>query len=384
MRSKTLFRPLSFGIALLRDALRLRHPLRPTRTHLLAALDWLCRAQDATGCGGVSYAYGLKRGWHPPYPETTGYLIPTFYAAADHLGEPLYADRAGRMAEWLLGLQMPSGAYSGGTVDDPPRPEVFNTGMILFGLIEAFRRTGQEAYREEAARAGAWLVEVQDTDGAWRRHSFGDIPHTYHTRVAWALLDLHGVAPEKAYREAAVRNLRWASGQQQQNGWLSLCAFDETSPPFTHTLVYALRGFLECGLILGDEDLVARAKGPAEALMRRFEADGFLGGTCDASWQTRDRFACLTGCAQFAHLCLRLFEVGGGGRFLNAALRMNVLVKSTQDLTSRNPGIRGGVKGSQPLWGAYLPFRYPNWAAKFFVDALMLEEKVMKKGIAER
>jgi uncharacterized protein YyaL (SSP411 family) len=256
---------------------------------------------------------------------------------------------------------------------------VFNTGMILFGLIEACRRTGQEAYREAAQRAGAWLVEVQDSDGAWRRHSFGDTPHTYHTRVAWALLDLYSVAPETAYREAAIRNLRWASAQQQQNGWLRLCAFDKISSPFTHTLAYALRGFLECGLILRDEGLVARARGPAEALMRRFEAEGFLGGTYDDSWQTRDRYACLTGCAQFAHLCLRLFKIGGEGRFLNAALQMNGLVKSTQDLTSRNPGIRGGVKGSQPLWGAYLPFRYPNWAAKFFADALMLEEKVMGK-----
>ncbi|MSS71050.1 MAG: hypothetical protein EXS64_06145 [Candidatus Latescibacteria bacterium] len=363
----------------MRDALRLRHPLHPPRIHLHAALDWLCRAQDATGCGGVSFAYGLKRGWHAPYPETTGYLIPTFYAAADHLGETLYADRAERMAAWLLGLQMPSGAYSGGTADEPPRPEVFNTGMILFGLTEAYRRTGQKAYREAAERAGAWLAEVQDPDGAWRQHTFQGIPHTYHTRVAWALLDLYDVAPEGTYREAAVRNLGWAAGQQQQNGWLALCAFEASSPPFTHTLAYALRGFLECGLILGDAGLVARATGPAERLMRRFEVQRFFGGTYDARWQTGDRYACLTGNAQFAHLWLRLSEAGGDGRFLNAALKMNDFVRSTQDLTSLNPGIRGGIKGSQPAWGAYLPFRHPNWAAKFFVDALMLEERVMRQ-----
>ena len=35
---------------------------------------------------------------------------------------------------------------------------------------------------------------------------------------------------------------------------------------------------------------------------------------------------------------------------------------------------RGGIKGSHPIWGGYDPFRYPNWAAKFFVDALLASD----------
>ncbi|MBC8072612.1 MAG: hypothetical protein IAG13_30100, partial [Deltaproteobacteria bacterium] len=33
---------------------------------------------------------------------------------------------------------------------------------------------------------------------------------------------------------------------------------------------------------------------------------------------------------------------------------------------------RGAIKGSHPIWGGYSPFTYPNWATKFFVDALLL------------
>jgi hypothetical protein len=33
------------------------------------------------------------------------------------------------------------------------------------------------------------------------------------------------------------------------------------------------------------------------------------------------------------------------------------------------------VAGSFPIWGRYAPLSYPNWAAKFFVDALLLERK---------
>ncbi|MGF1595582.1 MAG: hypothetical protein ACFCVK_01410 [Acidimicrobiales bacterium] len=36
------------------------------------------------------------------------------------------------------------------------------------------------------------------------------------------------------------------------------------------------------------------------------------------------------------------------------------------------PEIRGAIKGSHPIWGRYAPLGYPNWATKFFLDALLL------------
>ncbi|MBK7856032.1 MAG: hypothetical protein IPJ79_15145 [Bacteroidetes bacterium] len=35
----------------------------------------------------------------------------------------------------------------------------------------------------------------------------------------------------------------------------------------------------------------------------------------------------------------------------------------------------GGVSGSWPLNGRYCAYDIPNWAAKFFMDALMLQQK---------
>jgi len=34
----------------------------------------------------------------------------------------------------------------------------------------------------------------------------------------------------------------------------------------------------------------------------------------------------------------------------------------------------GAVAGSAPIWGRYSMFEFPNWAAKFFVDALIMDE----------
>jgi hypothetical protein len=35
--------------------------------------------------------------------------------------------------------------------------------------------------------------------------------------------------------------------------------------------------------------------------------------------------------------------------------------------------VRGAIKGALPFNGAYERFSYPNWATKFFADALMME-----------
>src|SRR3989442_1157555 len=50
-------------------------------------------------------------------------------------------------------------------------------------------------------------------------------------------------------------------------------------------------------------------------------------------------------------------------------------LKSTQNRTSRNPGVRGGIKGSFPLGAEYGSYQTLNWATKFFIDALLRDER---------
>ncbi|MGH2874310.1 MAG: hypothetical protein ACRDL5_17860, partial [Solirubrobacteraceae bacterium] len=35
--------------------------------------------------------------------------------------------------------------------------------------------------------------------------------------------------------------------------------------------------------------------------------------------------------------------------------------------------VSGGLPGSNPVWGPYMRFSLPNWAAKFLLDALLLQ-----------
>ena len=73
----------------------LAHRSADGSTHLAAGVDWLMRAQDATGNGALARAHPLgggpdaaSNGARCACPETTGRVIPTFYLAAQHLGRP--------------------------------------------------------------------------------------------------------------------------------------------------------------------------------------------------------------------------------------------------------------------------------------------------------
>jgi len=129
-------------------------------------MDWLCRAQDVTGCGGVSGGYHYHDGWQPPYPETTGYIIPTFLRYAAFNGDESYIERAVRMGDWELEIQLPSGAVRGG-IGTNDYPIVFNTGQVILGWTSLYGETKESRFLNAAIRAADWLLSIQDPDGKW-------------------------------------------------------------------------------------------------------------------------------------------------------------------------------------------------------------------------
>jgi len=367
----------------LRDAIYRGDASHPPETHLEAAMEWLCRGQDAAGGSGVSRSYTLRhmqshgrRGWLNAYPETTGYIIPTFYEYAATTGNAEYRERAGRMAAWEADVQLESGAVQGGVIGFPPTPAVFNTGQVLFGWSRAFRETGVERLRASARRAADFLVEAQEADGVWRRHASQYARagvNLYDARSAWGLLEAWRVTEDERHRDAARRNLDYVVSRQHANGWFPDCCLDDNERPLLHTLAYTMEGLLEAGILLGEPRYVEAARRPADALVERLRPDGGLAGRFDASWRPAAGWSCLTGDAQTAIVWLRLYEETREPRYLDAARRLNRFVSQTQDLRAADPGVRGGIKGSHPIWGEYGSYEYLNWAAKFFADALLLE-----------
>jgi len=349
---------------------RLTRPGRPASndTHLNAALAWLYRAQDAGNDRGVSHSYAIGRGWLPSYAETTGYIIPTLLNLSEMRADPEARRRALEMADWELTLQLPNGAVPGLAAREPV---VFDTAQVVFGWLSAYRATGDERFLAAAQRAGGWLIEMLDADGIWRRYTDTAAGVTFYVRAAWALVELAPVVRDDRFREAAQRSLASSLKQEEDEGWFGGNCLTDNDRPLLHTIAYTAQGQLESGLALGDARLVEAATRTARTLAMRVRRDGWLAGRYARGWRPAVRWACLTGMAQVSIVWSRLHGLTPEPAFADAAERVNRYLMATQDLTSRNPGLRGGIRGSFPIHGSYLRYSAPNWASKFFLDALL-------------
>ncbi|RMD63717.1 MAG: hypothetical protein D6826_04220 [Alphaproteobacteria bacterium] len=344
------------------------------------AAGWLGRAQDnsASRDGGVAVRYSLITGWGTSYPETTGYIVPTLIAYAEWRGDAAARERARRMLDWLVAIQLPGGGFQGGRIDSTPVvPVTFNTGQILMGLASGVHAFG-EAYRAPMRAAADWLAESQDPDGCWRKHPTpfakpGE--KAYETHVAWGLMEAARLEPDRPYGDKALANVRWALGLQRPNGWIEHCCLNEPHHPLTHTLGYALRGILEAYRFSGDKVFLEAGRRTADGLLGALREDGFLPGRLDSDWRASVDWACLTGSVQVAHCWLMLYQDTGERRYLDAAMAANTYVRRTMD-PDGPPETRGAIKGSFPIDGEYGRFEYLNWAAKFFIDSHLLEGRI--------
>ena len=369
-------RPLQLKL-IVRDLLPTRASERSDREHLEEAVDWLCRAHDAGDGQGVAAGYYPSHGgWLEPYPETTGYIIPTFLRAARVLGRPELVSRSLSMGDWEIREQLADGAIRGGVGLSGP-PIVFNTGQVILGWLGLFRETREDRFLEAARRAGEWLADVQDPGGAWSRFTHEGVPHAYHTRVAWPMLALAEVTGDERIRDAGRLHVEWVLAQAKPDGWIRHMGFTEGQAPLTHTIAYTLRGLVECLPHLtydAAEETAALVTLASERLRELVEAESgrlVLPGQIAESWRPAARYTCVTGNAQMALVFLALNERQPQGQWEGAARGLIDDVCIRQVGPKGAPGVRGAVPGSYPCWGKYNPLSFPNWATKFFADALL-------------
>jgi len=285
------------------------------------------------------------------------------------------------MADWEISVQMPSGAVQGGTVCAPERQvaAVFNTGMVLQGFSAAYRATGELRFLESGRRAADFLVADIGNDGHFRSHGAFVVQHpikTYNCLCGWALWQFAEDGEDDGYAKSALRVVEAAIGQQQPNGWFTNNCLADPEAPLSHTIGYTLQGILEVGVLAGREDLITAAQRGVAPIIRRVSSAGFLAGCFFSDWEPATFSSCLTGNAQLAVVCYRLYEVTGRDTYRQAANRLIDYLKGLQILVGPDPGVVGAIAGSFPLSGNYMPLGYPNWATKYFLDGLLLQHRL--------
>jgi hypothetical protein len=363
----------------------------PTMQRAILSLEWLVEANRACQGQGFSHSYSPIFGWKPAYPETTGYIIPTLLKYHEkpeirsHFSEKGIdlSQIAEKQAQWLCSLQLESGAFPG-LLAGHTKPSVFNTGMILFGL-SAILNTPSANFSPHSAqylaaigRAVNYLSISMDPDGIWRKDTYiVNFSPSYHIYALSGMLKGLQTLETRKENQLDLAHIKLQvqkallSYQMQWNinGTVQNWSFWQDKPAYTHTIGYTLAGMLDVSLSLNDENGIALVERSIKALHTEYAKHGKIAGTYDQDWNGNNRFQCVTGHAQLACIVFQLAEVCQN-TYSQFAIEILAEIAKTQRKTG-TPRLRGALPGSYPIFGPYLRLRYPNWAAKYYLDALL-------------
>jgi malonyl-CoA O-methyltransferase len=194
------------------------------------AIDWLKKAFSVTCHDGISAYYDERIPlWQAPYPEVSGYCIPTLIKAGEE-------DIALRISRWLRKQQMSDGSIPMG-FHNSYIPFVFDTGQVLRGWQAAQQLDYSDSTQESIDRAVRWLKRSWN-ETRWVMEGTQKYETPINMRVVW---------PLKLYEpELADEITEHYLTLIEPNGFPNFADEQQPDNPLTHFLVYTARGFWEC------------------------------------------------------------------------------------------------------------------------------------------
>lgn len=382
---------LYFGRRAFKEALQGRHKIleaRPETTahdlHFKECADWLKYSIKICGGKASSKGYRFGRGWMPPYPETTGYIIPTLLNLGETTGDAEWNETAIRLGQWLISIQRSDGGFAGYELGLGQDADVFDTGMILLGFNALQLFAPDPRIEEASAKAAKFLCNALDDNGAFAKHISHDMLHCYNVRSAWALVAHGKMSNDESLIVAGLKNVDWTLKQQLSNGFFQNNGFKPGGNANTHGIAYVLRGLLQIYFLTERQDILQAVLKAAIAVRTRFEAEGWLASEIGPDWNYRSQHICLTGCVQLSIIFFKLAKITSDQRFTDTAEILIAQVAATRKTTNSSPVSHYGIAGSYPVHGAYAPLQFPNWATKFMLDALMVRSQMHEPEVGFR
>lgn len=340
---------------------------------LANAVRWLDRSISQNQGKGSSAYFHIINGWSRPYPETTGYIIPTLYSLSKLDSYDYYAQRATALADWLLSIQNEDGSFPQG-LSMGQNPEIFDNGQILFGLLAAYKDTQNQQYRIAVNSLVSWMLKQQNANGAFDKSTYvNSYSPSYHIRFIWALILSMDYYENKVKLENSIQiAFEYYSSLILPNGAFRNCGFNPGDSSLTHTIAYTIRGFLECGLLLKDNKWIELILPTIEMIEKKMSETTYLAGEYNTDWIGNNTFRCLTGEAQLSIIFRRLYQLYKLEKYNNAADKLLEQISSKQCHFPMLKNLDGGFFASAPFYGKYMRFMMNNWTVKFHIDAVLM------------
>jgi hypothetical protein len=116
--------------------------------------EWFLHSGVQQPNGGVSRYYRVDSGFLPVSTEITGYAVSFFVYLHSVLGDKRYLEAAERGAGFLVSAWDPKLCVMPFEVDPPRHSYFFDCGIIVRGLLSAWRAIGEERFRTVAVAVG--------------------------------------------------------------------------------------------------------------------------------------------------------------------------------------------------------------------------------------
>jgi malonyl-CoA O-methyltransferase len=271
-----------------------------------------------------------------PYPEVTGYYIPTLLS----IGEIALAEG---FARWLVSVQNPDGSFS---LTDKSQAFVFDTGQVIRGWVSIIDRLPE--LTAPLQRACDWIVQGADPvsgrfqapapGGAWSLGPRGEVSEGIHLYVLQPLRDAAAALNRPDIRAAADKALQY---------YLATVPATDFSGRnmLSHFYGYMQEAFFELGCI------EEARRGMASAAAFQLPS-GAVPAYSDVPW------VCSTGLAQLAKVWYFLGDLARADRAMAFLAQLQ--------------NASGGFYGSYGVAAAYFPAEEISWAVKYWIEAEQL------------
>ena len=214
--------------------------------------SWLVESINKGNGGSCGYFSPL--GWSKPYPETTGYIIPTLLRLSDFKSADIYKQKSLSCGEWLLSIQNNDGSWNGGFhPTSKSKPSVFNSGQILKGMVALLKKLKMNNIYQQQKSVDLFYCQKMDNNGMFVGDDYrSKLTPSYYTSVAWPMLELWAVTNENELLNKTVGFLDLILERKRNDGTFEKWGFEDNGSAYTHTIAYTIRGFQEASRILGD------------------------------------------------------------------------------------------------------------------------------------
>jgi hypothetical protein len=250
----------------------------------------------------------------------------------------------------------------------------FDNGEAMRGTLCVYHKTRNPAHLQLVEQIAQWgigkrlrpdgsmftAIDLSSGAGGYTDPDF----MVYQGRAwGWSLLELWKETGKEQYRDTGEKVLRWVLGQQQPSGFMG--------PGCLEYGAYAAEGLYFGGKILANEQMIAAARKFLDAAIRApHSPQGFLYVAYRPDWTPADSNCLWSVEGQHARLCYTFYRDTKDVRYLKEGDRILRMLLNIQVRESKDSMMIGGLpcmNGSGPE-----ATRLPLWTAKYFVDCVNL------------